>query len=107
MTDHQKLDSEKLPREDVVASWREEGFEKDFQVVDGGAIDCGCDETHPAGEYTVEHEFRYEGITNPGDEEVLIAATAPCGCKGTLTMAYGPTASADEAEAARALAASG
>lgn len=99
-----QIDSEAQPG-DVISAWRDAGYDKDYEVAEGGAIDCGCDETHPAGEYTVEEEFRYEGQTNPGDEEVLIAAAAPCGCKGVLTLAYGPTASADEADVARALAA--
>lgn len=101
----QELDSEAVPQ-DVLERWRSEGFDKDYSVVEGGAIDCGCDETHPAGEYDVVHEWRHEGMTDPGDEEVLIAATSPCGCKGVLTLAYGPAASADEADVARALAAS-
>lgn len=98
------IDTEERPRRDVVARWRDEGYAEDFRVVAGGAIDCGCGgETHEPETYTIEHQFRYEGITNPADEELLIAATAECGCKGTLTLAYGPAAGADEAEAARRL----
>ncbi len=97
------IDTELNPRGDVVQDWRDEGYTSDFEVTTGGAIACGCGETHPPEEFTIEHEFRYEGHSNPGDEEILVAATAPCGDRGTLTLAYGPTASADEAEASRRL----
>lgn len=97
------IDSELRPVEDVVDGWRSEGYAGDFEVADGGAIDCGRGETHDPESVQVDHQFRYEGATNPGDEEILLAVTAPCGAKGTLTLAYGPSASADEAEAARRL----
>jgi hypothetical protein len=97
------LDTEAWPEHDVVARWRADGYTKDYQVVPGGAIDCGCDETHPAETYTVDHQFRYEGVSNPADEELLVAARAACGCRGVLTLAYGPAAGEAEAEAARRL----
>lgn len=98
------LDTELRPREDVLRGWREEGYPEALTVVPGGAVTCTCEAgRHPAGELAVASEFRYEGMSAPGDEELLVAATTPCGRRGTLTLGYGPSASADDAELARAL----
>lgn len=98
--EHHLLDA---PRADIVSGWRGEGFADDFEVAEGGGIACACRETHEPDALTVVHQYRYEGTTNPGDEQISLAAEAPCGRRGTLTLAYGPYASADEGEAARRL----
>ncbi|MBW3621599.1 MAG: hypothetical protein KY461_15255 [Actinobacteria bacterium] len=98
---HHLLDE---PGTDVADRWRAEGFGDDLEVGAGGDIACGCHRTHAPEEFTVVHQYRYEGTTNPGDEQISIAAEGPCGRRGTMTLAYGPYASADEAEAARRLA---
>ena len=97
---HHLLDE---PETEVMAGWRDEGFEDDLEVVAGGDIACGCGETHAPDGFTVVHQYRYEGTTNPDDEQISIAAQSPCGRRGTMTLAYGPSASADEGEAARRL----
>lgn len=91
------------PHGDVVAGWRDEGFGDDLEVAAGGRISCGCGEVHEPEAFTVVHQYRYEGTTNPGDEQISLAAEAPCGRRGSLTVAYGPYATADEAEACRRL----
>lgn len=97
---HHLLDE---PRTEVVAGWRDEGFDDDLTVAAGGAIACACHQEHDAGEFTVVHQYRYEGTTNPGDEQISVALEGPCGRRGTLTLAYGPAADADTGEIARRL----
>lgn len=103
------LDTELAPRRDVVERWREQGFTADYRVVEGGRIRCdACDCTVGPDQLEVHEEFRYEGITDPGDEEILLAVGCDeCEHRGTLTLGYGPSADADEAEVLRQLAASG
>lgn len=98
-------DSESRPRLDTIAAWREQGYTETFRVVAGGRIACAsCADERDPEELRVDHTGRYEGVSDPGDEQLLLALSCgPCGRRGTLTMAYGPTASADEAEAARRL----
>lgn len=98
--EHHLLDE---PETEVVAGWRDEGFEDDLEAAPGGTIACGCGQAHDADDFTVVHQYRYEGTTNPGDEQISIAAEAPCGRRGTLTLAYGPYADADEGEVSRRL----
>jgi hypothetical protein len=96
-------DRELLPREDVVDAWRADGYEADFEVVDGGRIASDATgRTYEPEELQVDRIHRHEGTTDPGDEELLLAVTCPeTGVKGTLTLAYGAYASAAEAEVAR------
>lgn len=100
-------DPELAPREDVIASWRAKGFTTDLEVAEGGMIVTTEDgRRFQPEDVVVEEIHRYEGATNPGDEELLLALTAngaEGSVKGTLTLAYGAYASADEAEAARRL----
>lgn len=104
MTDHE-VDPELRPHERVVAGWRDDGYARQFTVVDGGRVGVqDGDETFAPDELTIDHLHRYEGTTNPGDEELLVALSSRDGrLKGTLTLAYGTYASSDEAEVARRL----
>lgn len=88
-----------------MAGWREDGYTRAFTVVDGGRVGMqDGDRTFAPEELTIDHLHRYEGTTNPGDEELLVALSSADGdVKGTLTLAYGAYATADEAEVARGL----
>lgn len=96
---------ELLPREDVIDAWRADGYEADFEVAEGGRVTSeATGRTYEPEDLEVDRMHRHEGPTNPGDAELLLAVTCPeTGVKGTLTLAYGAYASADEAEVARRL----
>lgn len=104
MTDHE-FDPELRPHERVVAGWREAGYTRQFTVLEGGRVGVQeGEESFAPEELTIDHLHRYEGVTNPGDEELLVALSSPDGdVKGTLTLAYGAYASPDEGEVARRL----
>lgn len=99
------LDTEKRPREDVIAGWRDEGYTTRMEIVTEGRIRCGsCGEATEAEDSAIEQSFRYEGISDPEDMELLLAiACGRCGAKGTLTVAFGAYTSANEADALRRL----
>lgn len=103
MTDHE-VDPELRPNERVVAGWRDEGYTAQFRVLEGGRVGTqDGDAVFEPEQLRIDHLHRYEGTTNPGDEEMLAALSSEDGLKGTLTLAYGAYASADEAEVARRL----
>lgn len=104
MTEHE-ADPELRPHDRVVRGWRDDGYTAQFTVVEGGRIGTQAGgRTFEPEELVIDHLHRYEGVTNPGDEELLVALSAADGSiRGTLTLAYGPYATADEAEVARRL----
>jgi hypothetical protein len=99
----QPIDPELAPREDVVEAWRADGYTADFEVAPGGKVtSAATGRTYEPEDLQVDRMHRYEGDTDPGDAELLLAVTCPeTGAKGTLTLAYGAYASADEGEVAR------
>lgn len=104
MTEHE-VDPELRPHQRVVAGWVDEGYTTQFTVLDGGRVGVqDGDTTFEPEQLTIDQLHRYEGTTNPGDEELLVALSSEDGSvKGTLTLAYGAYASPDEAEVARRL----
>jgi hypothetical protein len=70
-----------------------DGYTESFSVKDG-RVGCGhCGEAHQATSAIVERTYRFEGVSNPDDEEIVFGLHCPmCGARGTLVSAYGPTA---------------
>jgi DNA-binding transcriptional ArsR family regulator len=68
------------------------GYTADFELVDGGLrVDGGSVCT--IDEAVVEHFYRFEGPSDPGDQMIVFALLDPnSGVRGTLAAAYGPTA---------------
>ncbi|MEZ5383823.1 MAG: hypothetical protein R2754_18745 [Microthrixaceae bacterium] len=76
----------------------EQGWDAQLRVRDG-SVECSrCGAMALPEDLTVERTLRFEGESDPGDEAVLFAATAPCGHRGTLTATYGPEVPPDESE---------
>ena len=74
------------------------GFGDDL-VPDGGALRAvGSGMGHDPADLAVAEVVRFEGPTDPADAAVVFALTTASGEPvGTFTMAYGPTADADDA----------
>lgn len=83
----------------AVASLRRAGFTSDLSVAPGGLVRClSCGHLHEPSELVVEATVRVEGISDPADEAAAFGLSCErCGLRGVLVVAYGPTASADEA----------
>ncbi len=90
---------------EAIASLRGDGFTGDFSVAPGGLIRCGaCGQVHDASDLVVEAVVRVEGMSDPADEAAAFGLSCGrCGLRGVLVVAYGPTASADEAAVLTAL----
>jgi hypothetical protein len=91
---------------EAIAALRDKGFRRDFAVVPSGLVRCAsCGHTHEPADLVVEATIRVEGISDPADEAAAFGLSCErCGLRGVLVVAYGPTASADEAAVVTALA---
>lgn len=103
VTDGPGIDSERLPLRESAQGLREDGFSGDFSVVAPGRVRCSaCGREHEPEDLAVERTARYEGASNPDDEELILGLTCGgCGQRGVLTVAYGPAASGEEGEVLR------
>lgn len=84
---------------DVLAELRSAGWANDFVAVDGG-LRCGaCGRLHPPEETRIERLERFEGVSDPGDESIIVALNCVhCHSRGVLVASYGPAASREEAD---------
>lgn len=89
---------------DVIRDWKAAGFGADLFVA-GGVLHCRqCHETHRPEEAEIVHVARFEGASDPDDEAVAFALRCVhCATRGILVAAYGPNASAEEADVIVAL----
>ncbi len=72
---------------------RSRGYTADFELIDGvlsaGDACPSCD----IGRAVVEHLYRFEGPSDPGDEMIVFAVRDPdTDVRGTLATAFGPSA---------------
>lgn len=78
---------------------RDRGYVADFDIVDG-VLTCDPDtRLCHVDQAVVEHLYRFEGPSDPGDEMIVFALHDPAtGMRGTLAGAFGPAADPDRAE---------
>ncbi|MEO8265642.1 MAG: hypothetical protein ABI706_09055 [Ilumatobacteraceae bacterium] len=68
-------------------------------AVDDGSLTCGnCAARYAAEDVVVDEVYRFEGASDPADESILFAITAPCRHRGTLPATYGPDTPTDVAD---------
>lgn len=82
---------------------RQQGFTQDYNLK-SDHLHCQPDniELRPA-DFDVVDVYRFEGMTDPGDESVLYAIEAKNGNKGVLVDAYGAYAESISTEMAEKL----
>lgn len=81
---------------DALRLLRAEGYEIEFQLVDGHLRCDADDRACPASDAVVEHLYRFEGASDPGDEMVVFGLRDPVtGRRGVLASAYGLAADPD------------
>jgi copper chaperone CopZ len=90
---------------DALTRLRSDGYTAEFYATDKGELACrGCDGTMDPTEVQVDHTVRFEGDTNPDDQDIVFAITCACGCKGTYSAAYGPATPPADSDVLRQLA---
>ena len=73
------------------------GWVEQFTIDEGWLTCDNCAGRYTAEEVVVDEVHRFEGASDPGDESILFAITAPCNHRGTLPATYGPDTPADVA----------
>ena len=73
----------------AIEDLKDKGYDTDFNLVDDGIESKHLKKTWNAGQIEVEDAFRFEGMTNPGDNSVLYLINTDSGEKGLLVDAYG------------------
>ena len=78
---------------DAVEMLRARGYVAEFELVgehlQGSHGEASCS----VAEAVVEHLYRFEGASDPGDEMIVFALLDPAtGVRGTLATAFGPAA---------------
>ncbi|HET8753280.1 MAG TPA: phosphoribosylpyrophosphate synthetase [Salinimicrobium sp.] len=74
--------------EDLNRLRTEEGYTEDFNLLDHTLISKDEREKFLAQDFVVDEVYRFEGISNPGDEAILYAISTSSGQKGVLIDGY-------------------
>jgi hypothetical protein len=75
------------------------GYDHDFTVEPAGLRDRETGRVFAPEDMLIDEVVRFEGITDPGDEAILLGLRHAGGIvRGTLATAYGPPAEPEEAE---------
>ncbi len=88
---------------EAITVLREQGYTADFDLVDGvlradvARVDADAPRVECAVDVAeVDHIYRFEGPSDPGDEMIVFALRDPSsGARGTLAAAFGPAADPD------------
>jgi hypothetical protein len=69
------------------------GYDGEFFLGEHGFGCRSCEQVHTPGRLAVDATYRFEGVSDPGDESIVLGITCPvCGAKGIIVSAYGPDA---------------
>jgi hypothetical protein len=85
----------------AVNGLRERGYTLDFNLKEN-CIVCHDDKFNPE-DFEIVEVYRFEGNTDPGDEDVVYAIESKAGSKGILVNGYGTYSDAMSNEMARKL----
>ncbi len=81
---------------DALNLLKSEGYEVEFQLVDGHLRCDVQDRKCRTDEVVVERLFRFEGPSDPGDEMIVFGLRDPVtGRRGVLASGFGPAADPD------------
>lgn len=82
---------------DAVRSLVASGYEADYRIEDGRLNCTTCGHSHDAEGAVVERMYRFEGMSNPDDQSIVLGLRCPvCGLRGVLVSGYGPSADPEE-----------
>lgn len=73
----------------AIKALKEEGYTEDFNLCDAGVENKNKKHIHDATELDVVKFYRFEGMSNPGDNTILYVIKTSNGDKGLLVDAYG------------------
>lgn len=74
---------------DAIADLQDKGYSEDFNLVAEGIESRSLKKKWKANELEVVKFYRFEGMTDPGDNTILFLIETTDGRKGLLVDAYG------------------
>jgi hypothetical protein len=74
---------------------KEDGFKEDFQVTKEGLSSYSDSKHYTPGQVKILNFYRFEGVSDPGDNSILYVMETEDGRKGTLVDAYGAYSDSD------------
>ena len=75
---------------DATRRLQADGYDVNWYAAADGTLRCDqLDEVVDPSTVTIDHILRFEGQSDPGDESILFALTAPAGAKGVYSAPYG------------------
>ena len=103
MTDEPEIDlsgSDGSTLTEVLDAYTAGGFASHFTVTDDSQLECGaCNAVSDPAAVTMSSLRRLEGESDPADMMAVVALTCPvCSKKGTVTLGFGPAASAQDSD---------
>lgn len=107
---HQRPPSSNLPKRletvtDALTRLRANGYTSEFFATDQGELACrSCGRTMNPADVRIDQTIRFEGDSNPDDQDIAFAIDCDSGCKGVYCAAYGPATPPQDAEVIRQLA---
>jgi hypothetical protein len=72
---------------------KEDGYKEDFQVSKKGLTTFSESTTYSPEQVKIVNFYRFEGVSDPGDNTILYVIETSDGTKGTLVDGYGAYAS--------------
>jgi hypothetical protein len=82
-----------------------DGYAAAFTATPGGWLVCpACNQRVDPAQMHIVSRSRFEGDTNPDDQDIAIAMICPCSRKGVYSCAYGPLTPPDESAVLKRLA---
>jgi copper chaperone CopZ len=89
---------------DAFTRLRADGYTSDFFATVESTLACrGCDRAVDPADVHVDQTIRFEGDTNPDDQDIVFAIECRCGCKGVYSAAYGPATPPEDVAVIRQL----
>jgi hypothetical protein len=89
---------------EAVAFLQSEGYILDLVLTRGGLREAAHSEVQPTETCTVDYQFRFEGDSDPGDENIVLGVRCTAlDTKGIVVSAYGKDADPDHVEVLEAL----
>jgi hypothetical protein len=89
---------------DAMSRLQAEGYHEEFSAIEGGRLRCSvCGTVVDAAGLHIDLIVRYEGESDPADEEILYALSGPGDHRGLYVAAYGADATPEDIEVATQL----
>ena len=74
---------------DAINDLVKRGYTENFKAENNGVTLLSTKTTYPTHRITVRENFRFDGMTNPEDDCILMALETDDGKRGTLVASYG------------------